>query len=170
MQETILYVSLAGMAVIAWCFIQGVRASTAQAQPHSNNEGRRSVLIWGLLVSGIVIVTATLWQWPHDVSAGEGSVTVNVTGAQWSWEIDKETVPAGKTVVFNVHTKDVNHGMGVVDESGRLLFQAQAMPGYVNRVKYVFDKPGTYRIICLEFCGIGHADMVNEFKVVAKTS
>ncbi|VAV89453.1 Cytochrome c oxidase (B(O/a)3-type) chain II [hydrothermal vent metagenome] len=168
MQETILFLAFAGMAMVAGWFIQGIRASTTNVQTQPINEGRRSVLFWGLLVGGILITTATLWRWPHDASAGEGSVSVNVTGSQWSWEIDRETLPAGKTVVFNVHTTDVNHGMGITDDTGRILVQTQAMPGYVNQVRYVFEKPGTYNVICLEFCGIGHADMINEFKVVAE--
>ena len=89
-----------------------------------------------------------------------------MTGAQWYWEIDKAEVPLGKPVVFNAHTQDVTHGLGVVDSDGRILFQAQAMPGYVNQVQYIFSRPGTYRVVCLEYCGLAHHDMLSEFKAV----
>jgi cytochrome c oxidase subunit 2 len=49
-----------------------------------------------------------------------------------------------------------------------LLFQVQAMPGYVNQVEYVFDKPGTYHVVCLEYCGVAHHAMTAEFTVVAE--
>lgn len=113
------------------------------------------------------MTAASLWQWPHDVRAEAGSVTVNVTGAQWSWEIDRDSVPLGKTIVFNVHAADVNHGMGIYDDEGRLLAQTQGMPGYVNQVRYVFERPGTYRVLCMEFCGIAHHDMIGQFEVAA---
>jgi len=170
MQFSVLYISLAGMAVIALCFISAVRSSVEKGQPGVGAEGRRSLLIWGLFVAGMAITAASLWQWPHDIRADQDAISINVTGAQWSWEIDKQAVPAGAIVVFNVHTKDVNHGMGVMDETGRLLFQTQSMPGYVNQVRYVFDQPGTYKVICLEFCGVAHHDMIDEFKVTAKKS
>ena len=47
------------------------------------------------------------------------------------------------------------------------LAQTQGMPGYVNQVRYVFERTGTYRVLCLEFCGIAHHDMIGQFDVVA---
>lgn len=167
MQMPILIVSLAAMALVAWFFVGAVRASGAGAQGGAGTEKARSRLIWGLLIVGIAVTAASLRPWPHDVSADAGTVAVNVTGAQWSWEIDRETVPLGKTVVFSVHTRDVNHGMGVFDEAGTLLVQIQGMPGYVNQVRYVFERPGTYRVLCLEFCGVAHHEMNGSFDVVA---
>lgn len=170
MQMMVLTLSLVGMAVIGMIFVGAVRASGKEAEPAAGADGRRSRLIWVLLIAGVGITVASLWQWPHDVSANADAVAVNVSGAQWAWEIDKTDVPAGKTIVFNVHTKDVNHGMGVVDPNGTLLFQTQSMPGYVNQVRYVFDEPGTYRVICLEFCGVAHHGMIDEFEVTAGKS
>lgn len=167
MQTIVLLVSLAGMAVVAGAFIVAVRASGAAAEVPADTERRRSRLLWGLIVLGVVVTAGTLWQWPHDVSAGSGAVTVNVTGAQWSWEIDRETVPANTVIVFNVHATDVNHGMGIYNEAGTLLTQTQGMPGYVNQVRYVFDEPGMYRVLCMEFCGVAHHEMIHEFEVVA---
>jgi len=60
--------------------------------------------------------------------------------------------------------KELEH---TVDPSGTLLVQTQGMPGYVNKVRYVFRRPGTYRVICLEFCGVAHHDMNDSFEVVA---
>lgn len=166
MQLPILAITLLGMVLVAWFFISAVRAGNNH-ESHDNISGRRSQLIWGLLIFGIVVTVASLWQWPHDARAGTGAITVNATGEQWSWEIDAEKIRVGDTVVFNVHTKDVNHGLGVYDPSGTLLFQTQGMPGYVNRVKHVFTEPGTYRVLCLEFCGVAHHEMTAEFTVVA---
>ena len=40
-----------------------------------------------------------------------------------------------------------------------LLAQTQAMPGYMNRMRITFDQPGTYTVLCLEFCGMSHHRM-----------
>lgn len=121
-----------------------------------------------MLILGGLVTLGSLRVWPHMIPVGEDVVQFNATGGSWYWEIDTYEVPLGKTVVFNLTTVDVNHGFGVVDEEGTLLFQTQAMPGYVNKVKYVFDTPGTYRVVCMEFCGIGHHAMTNEFEVLAE--
>ena len=92
---------------------------------------------------------------------------MNVTGHQWFWEFEPKTVRAGSPVIFNVHAGDVNHGMGIYDSDKRLLFQVQAMPGYVNRVEHTFEKPGTYQILCMEFCGIAHHVMITDLAVTA---
>lgn len=167
MQLTILAITLALMAVISGVFLISVR-STGQTSEPRDVDRTRSRLVWSLLIFGIVVTAASLWSWPHRVSAGSDVVTVNATGFQWYWEIDQEEVPLGKPVVFNVHTKDVTHGLGVVDASGRILFQTQAMPGYVNKVEHTFETAGTHKVICMEFCGVGHHDMIDEFEVTAQ--
>lgn len=90
---------------------------------------------------------------------------VNVTSAQWHWELDRKKVALGKPVEFRVTSTDVNHGFGLYDQAGRLVAQTQAMPGYVNRLTHVFDAPGTYRVLCLEYCGLAHHEMVAEIIV-----
>jgi cytochrome c oxidase subunit II len=167
MQQTaILTITLLGMALVAVPFILTAR-STGSSTPPARwlTEPARRQLIWSLAGLGVVVTVASLWVWPHDVRAGAADQVVNATGHQWYWEIDRKTVVAGSPVVFNVHSGDVNHGMGVYDGDDRLLFQVQAMPGYVNRVQYTFEKPGTYRFLCMEFCGIAHHNMIEKITV-----
>jgi cytochrome c oxidase subunit 2 len=69
------------------------------------------------------------------------------------------TVPLGQTIEFRVTTLDVNHGFSLYSPDGRLVAQTQAMPGYMNRLRVRFDEPGTYTVLCLEFCGMSHHRM-----------
>ena len=62
-------------------------------------------------------------------------------------------------VEFRVTTLDVNHGFSLYAPDGHLVAQTQAMPGYVNRLRVTFDQPGTYTVLCLEFCGMSHHRM-----------
>lgn len=124
--------------------------------------------MWGMVLAGIVISSASLARWPHAVVAPmQAGATVNVTGAMWYWEIDQDRIPLDVPVVFNARTSDVTHGFGVMDPGGRLLFQVQVVPGYVNQVQHVFRQPGLYRVVCLELCGIAHHAMLSEFTVAA---
>lgn len=166
MQTAVLAVTLVLMALLAFIFLRVVRSTQSDRQLGDTN-GRRSQLIWVLLAFGVVVTVASLREWPHALASGDAAIQVNAIGGQWYWEIDRYELPVGQPVVFNLHAEDVNHGFGVVDSDGNLLFQTQAMPGYVNQVEYVFDKPGQYRVLCMEFCGVGHHDMLDEFTVVA---
>ncbi len=167
MQHYVLALSLSLMCFVSLFFISAVMAS-GNKKTFSSPEEKRKKYIWAMFFIGIVVTFTSLWQYPHTISKSVHAQAINVTGAQWYWEIDKEKVLLNKPVVFNVHTSDVNHGMGVLDSDGKLIFQTQAMPGYVNRIEHVFTKPGEYKVICLEFCGVSHHDMITEFQVVEK--
>lgn len=166
MQMTVLAISLTFMTLISLAFITAVR-SGGNAPAKGNVERRRSGLILAMLAAGVVISIVSLRPWPQAIAMTADNPTVNVTGGQWYWEIDNTQLPPGVPVVFNAHTVDVTHGFGVMNGAGTLLFQVQAMPGYVNQVQYVFDAPGDYSVVCLEYCGLAHHDMITEFTVSA---
>lgn len=164
-QAISLLVSLVLMAAIAAIFAAAAR-SAGRPGAVIPSERSRTGLIYGLLGVGVVVTLASLIPWPHTVTSHpEPDATVNVSGAMWYWDIDRTTLPLGVPVVFNAHTIDVNHGFGVTDSSGRMLFQTQVMPGYVNQVQYIFKRPGTYHVVCLEYCGVAHFAMTSEFTV-----
>jgi cytochrome c oxidase subunit 2 len=94
-------------------------------------------------------------------------VIVNATGHQWAWEVKPATVPVNALVEIRVTGADVNHGFGLYDANNRLITQTQGMPGFTNVIRYTFNSPGTYRILCLEYCGLGHHTMFSQLVVTA---
>jgi len=116
---------------------------------------------------------ARLLQTELAAAAPPPDLKVEAFGWMWAWEfvVDGESrgprleLPAGKLVEFAVSARDVNHGFGIYDPQGRLVAQTQAMPGYVNPLRVRFDEPGTYHVLCLEYCGLGHAVMMGEISV-----
>ncbi|MGD1836118.1 MAG: hypothetical protein ACPKQO_10400 [Nitrososphaeraceae archaeon] len=79
-------------------------------------------------------------------------------------------VKAGETVKFIAISEDVNHGFGILSSSksmDTILMQMQVVPGYDNVFYYTFDKPGTYTIRCLEYCGWLHPYMMSEITIHA---
>lgn len=159
------FLSLALMAVIAAVF--GWVAARASATPVDAERIAgpayrwRTRLFWVVVLAGVVIAAATMIPWPiagHAAGVGAPDVTVRATAYQWRWELSESTVPVGKTVEFEVRAADVNHGFGIY-RGGRLLAQAQAMPGFVNRLRVRFDEPGEYQVLCMEYCGVAHHGM-----------
>jgi cytochrome c oxidase subunit 2 len=126
-----------------------------------------------------VLVVGLAVSLPHAPYAAlleaKPSMYVDVVGRMWSWEIRPAgdasgapsplVLPVGKIVEFAVTSADVNHGFGLYDDGGHLLAQTQAMPGYVNHLRYVFDRPGRYHVVCLEYCGLVHHAMLSELAV-----
>lgn len=155
---------MAALAMIFWLQIRAVSTSTPTNANTSNK--LRTQLIWGLTIIGIVVAVVSLRKWPHAIASQNQATTVAIIGGQWWWEMDRETIPLGKPINFQVTTEDVTHGMGIYDSEMRLLIQVQAIPGYTSTVTYTFTKPGTYQILCMEYCGVAHHDMINEFDVV----
>lgn len=170
-QNALLLITIVGMACVALPFaLTALAAGRTGLSKGWLGAGAQRGLVVAMLLFGAAVTYGSLDVWPHSIARGGDVQTLNVTGIQWFWEVDTTRIVTGRPVVFNVHTQDVNHGMGVYDADYHLLFQVQAMPGYLNRVQHTFDKPGTYRILCMEFCGIGHQDMIAEFTVSANNT
>jgi cytochrome c oxidase subunit 2 len=104
---------------------------------------------------------------PYSAGDTPAAVVIQASGHQWAWEMTPATVQAGQPVEIHVTGADVNHGFGVYDTNHRLVTQTQAMPGYTNVIRHTFSTPGTYRILCLEYCGLGHHTMVAQLVVTA---
>lgn len=164
MQGTILLITLALMAISLFLILRVVLATDGPA-PSASVGKIRTRLIWGMIVLGIVVTLASLRDWPHQ-TAGADAMVVNITSGQWWWDTDTTEILLGQEVEFRVTTEDVNHGLGIYGPGTKLLAQVQAMPGYVNKVVYTFDQPGSHQILCMEYCGIAHHDMTYEFEVV----
>ncbi|MGG1680307.1 cytochrome c oxidase subunit II, partial [Neobacillus sp. NRS-1170] len=103
----------------------------------------------------------------HAHAMGNGK-KVDVTGMQFSWKLSDEDFVVGKPVQFRVTSQEVTHGFGLYDENLKLIAQTQAMPGYTNTVSITFNKPGTYKILCLEYCSTGHHLMIKDIVVKPK--
>lgn len=161
------------MVLVALGFIFVVMNSGAREEDYGHvvhdAYSLRAKFFWGLAVvfgSGMIY---TLYDLPYKATAARNTTgaaqVVDVKGYQWRWELSRETVVKDQPVEFRVTSDDVNHGFGIYDTDMHIVAQTQAMPGYTNTLRYTFSKEGTYRILCLEYCGTAHHNMMTEIKV-----
>ena len=129
---------------------------------YSKREGTWLVVV---LLALFALLMATIFYVPYGESAGANPQRVRVTGVQYAWAIDVTELRAGIPVEFLATAEDVSHGFGVYNEDDVLLFQVQVIPKETQKVVYTFKKPGTYKVLCLEFCGAKHHEMVSAFEV-----
>jgi heme/copper-type cytochrome/quinol oxidase subunit 2 len=117
----------------------------------------------------VVKVSAGQWFWKIEDGGYTNKSDSRILGlpdtqklntSNFNSNINKELyVKAGETVKFIANSEDVNHGFGILSSSksmDSILMQMQVVPGYENIFYYTFDKPGTYTIRCLEYCGCLH--------------
>ena len=96
---------------------------------------------------------------------------VRINGHRWWWEVEYPDlgittanqiyVPVGQAVKIELTSNDVIHSFWVP----QLQFKRDLIPGQTNTVWLQADKPGIYRGLCAEYCGLQHAQM--NFMVVA---
>lgn len=125
----------------------------------------------GLLALMVFTSALSLSKLPYHQSnhvKAQNAQIVNVMGYQYAWDFSDENFVVGQPVEFIVTSKDVTHGFGIYDPDLKLISQTQAMPGYENTVDITFTKPGTYKILCLEYCSVGHHVMMKEIVVKAE--
>lgn len=174
----ILTLFLAIAVVVSITAIIVFRTSLKDTGGLKNAKKKRFILggIW-IAVLGIML-SITLPKSPYFMFENDTpSKVVYVLAYQFGFNMsskpidpEKPTAEAieikkGELVEFRVTSKDVNHGFGVYNDKMQLVTQVQAMPGYINRLRWKFDKPGMYKVLCLEFCGKGHQDMRTVFIV-----
>jgi cytochrome c oxidase subunit II len=131
----------------------------------------RAKLFWVLvLVLGPTMIY-TLADLPYSASYARSNASgaqvqvIEAKGYQWRWELSRNRVAVGQPVTFHVTSADINHGFAIYDTDMHLVAQTQAMPGYINKLNYTFSKKGTYKILCLEYCGVAHHNMITEIEV-----
>jgi cytochrome c oxidase subunit II len=103
----------------------------------------------------------------------EDAMEIEVAGQMYSWIFlypnDKETedelvVPLGKAVKLNITSWDVLHSFFI--PSYRI--KVDAVRGMTTYAWFNADKIGEYDIMCTEFCGVDHANMVAKLKIVTE--
>jgi cytochrome c oxidase subunit II len=117
-----------------------------------------------LLVTAVAVVSAIVL---HDnTQAATNALQVKANAVQFAWTF---TYPNGKTypilrlplnrqVVLTLESKDVLHSFWVPQ-----FYQKQdVIPGLPTKIGVTPTRLGTFPVICVELCGLGHSTMRSE--------
>src|SRR6185312_6662039 len=130
-----------------------------------------------ILIVGLVTYAYVVMRDIEEAPAAGNERVVTVTGQQFAWSFayneggKKFTtaqlyLPAGKSVKFDVKSKDVIHDFWVPD----FRMKIDAVPGITTHYRVTPKNPaaiGDHAIVCAELCGLGHAFMRQTAHVLA---
>ena len=137
----------------------------------------RAELLWLTIVVVLFVgVNVLSIKYMPTISTAQAAATeqniqdVDVTARSWSYEISDRQVEVGRPVRFSVNSADTVHGFAVYHPDGRVLFTMMLIPGVEpSSLIHTFTEPGTYKVRCLEYCGIAHHVMQDQLVVAARS-
>ncbi|MBB5236071.1 cytochrome c oxidase subunit II [Deinococcus budaensis] len=94
----------------------------------------------------------------------DGTLEAFVVSRAFAYDPPVLRVPAGRPVTIHVTSADVMHGYYVEGTN----INVNVVPGQVASLTATFRQPGDHSVICNEYCGAGHHNMLG--RVVVETA
>lgn len=175
-----LFAVILGIALIAFILVEFLlilflikyRRSRKNQEGLSVHGNTRLEIIWTLVPALILVglgIYGTQLTYNIQKASAADAYEIEVIGRKWSWEfkypngastINDLRVPEGKNVVLKITSADVIHSLWVPEAR----IKQDAVPGRETIIPLGEIKPGTYRVICAEYCGTAHTKMLATLK------
>jgi cytochrome c oxidase subunit II len=122
-----------------------------------------------ILIVVLAIFSVKIWA---DIQNTQGDVlTIEAIGYQFGFQFrypklaqpvsGELHLPLNTPTTIHVTSRDVIHGFWIPE----MRIKADMVPGLINTLRVTPTIPGTYRIICSEFCGLAHGGMYTKVVV-----
>ncbi|RDI75582.1 CoxB: cytochrome c oxidase, subunit II [Gaiella occulta] len=125
-----------------------------------------------VLVVAIGVLSAVVLS--QNGNAGPNPLPVKVFALQFAWRFEypeqnglksgELVLPVGRSVRFEMQSADVIHSFWI-PEMGQ---KQDLVPGITTRVVVTPKREGTFRLVCTELCGLGHATMRAPVRVLSQ--
>lgn len=104
------------------------------------------------LIDPAAVDTTPPFDQPGVREVAPGEYELVMVARAWSFTPSEVRLPAGSKVRIVATTTDVIHGLHVEDTRVNMML----IPGQISANEYTFERPGEYRLVCHEYCGILH--------------
>lgn len=160
-----------GMAVLVWKYRRKSANDRTSNAEHSTaleigwSVGPLVILIWCFLVGFRGYIEASIIP--------EGAYEISVTASKWRWnfaypngksEVNELKIPAGRPVKLIMSSSDVVHSLFIPEYR----VKQDVVPGQYTTVWFEVPEPGKTRLLCTEFCGTAHSDMLANVEALAE--
>lgn len=134
-------------------------------QVHDNH----TLEFWWTAIPAVIVLILAVFSvkiWVDLQHTAGGAITMEAIGHQFKYEFrfanlkqsvyDEVHLPVGTPVTVDVTAADVIHSFWVPE----MRIKADMVPGLVQTLRFTPQRIGKYRIICTEFCGTNHGNML----------
>ena len=145
-----------------------------EGQRTSPIKGNKKLEVIWAVVPAILLVIIFVWGFQDflgmSVAPGD-AMEVRVTAQKWSWSFDYPkdgitsgdlVVPAGEPVKLTMSSMDVIHSFYVP----AFRIKRDILPNRYSVLWFNAEEPGTYDLMCAEYCGTNHSTMLAKVKVL----
>jgi cytochrome c oxidase subunit 2 len=163
---------LFGIVYLGLRYRSGKTAEDATTPGISHNT--RLELLWSVIPS-ILVVIVFIWGFNVYMKMNivpKGAMEVKVTAQKWFWSFDYPegintvndlVVPVGKPVKLLLSSKDVIHSFFVP----AFRVKMDVLPNRYTVTWFEAVNTGDFDILCAEFCGDKHSEMLGKVRVVS---
>lgn len=133
-------------------------------------------IIWTAIPALILVglgIFSTQITYAIQKPASQDVYVIDVIGRKWSWEfkypngastINDLRIPEGKNVILRITSADVVHSLWLPEAR----IKQDAVPGRITQISLGAVQPTKegqeYRVICAEYCGTAHSNMLATMK------
>jgi cytochrome c oxidase subunit II len=170
----ILLISVILLLAITFCMIYFVIKYDRKKNPRATQiEGNTTLeIIWSVIPTILVLIMFYYGWIGFDVlrNVPKDAMVVKVIGRMWDWkfiyENGKETkllnVPEGRPVKLLMTSRDVVHSFFIP----AFRIKEDVVPGMETYLWFQVNERGSYDILCTEYCGTGHSEMLSRVVVM----
>src|SRR3989338_5495154 len=122
----------------------------------------------------IWVMVIFAWGWidyKKILAVPSDALEINVIGKQWLWEFEYDNgrktvnelvVPKGKPINLLMSSQDVIHSFFIPN----FRLKNDVLPGRYTQLWFNATQLGEHQVMCAEFCGTAHSQMLAKVKVV----
>ncbi len=92
----------------------------------------------------------------------EHTYVATIKAMTFGYQPNEIEIPVGSTVIFQVTSQDVVHSFTIPGTNVNMM----VTPGHINKAEHTFTEPGSYLVLCNEYCGTGHHYMQMTIEVI----
>jgi len=175
------FLYITGFAVFFLVCITGVMIYfviryRAGKHPHPKDiRGNTKLEVAWMVIPSLIVLSMFYLGWESYIglrNVPSNAIAIDVRARMFAWDFiypdgktseDLLVVPEGKPVKLNITSTDVIHSLSIP----AFRVKVDAVKGLQTYVWFQADKSGTYKILCTEFCGVGHSEMLADLRIVS---
>jgi cytochrome c oxidase subunit 2 len=159
---------LALIVAVTVTFVWRYRVRASRPGPEvSPDRDTRLELLWTFIPLALVMVvfaaSTQVYLAMTSAEPGASPLTVQVTARRWTWRFDHAGgkgsnelhLVSGRPAELVLSSTDVIHSLYVPE----FRLKQDAVPGRYNKMVFTPTRPGTYAVVCAEYCGTNHSRM-----------